>query len=120
MQGEWIWLITPYYRYNLKEFLWNHGPRPKLRIKTAFPQPPDTQKLESSERTLQLRDIQTIARGILKGLDWLEASDIVHRNLKPENILLNNPNDVVISDFRHARMLEFRDSSPCDKRTPQV
>ncbi|KAJ4989371.1 CAMK rad53 protein kinase [Stagonosporopsis vannaccii] len=49
-----------------------------------------------------------IIRQVLKGVQYLHDHDVVHRDLKPDNILmtsLDNGARVVITDFGHARFL---------------
>lgn len=42
---------------------------------------------------------------ILRGLAYLHAADILHRDLKPQNLLVNNNCDLKICDFGLARVL---------------
>jgi len=49
-----------------------------------------------------------IIRQVLKGIDYLHARNVVHRDLKPDNILMTSLEDgarVVITDFGNARLL---------------
>lgn len=41
----------------------------------------------------------SIIRSILSGLRYLHSEGVIHRDMKPGNILLNNDTDVVITDF---------------------
>ncbi|KAJ8593171.1 Pkinase-domain-containing protein, partial [Rhizopogon salebrosus TDB-379] len=54
------------------------------------------------------KDAVAVVRSILSGVKYLHENDIVHRNLKPENILYrtNDPDsDIVITDFGIAKHL---------------
>lgn len=54
-----------------------------------------------------------IIRQILKGVQYLHDHDVVHRDLKPDNILMTSLNSgarIVITDFGHARFLPKTDS----------
>jgi eukaryotic-like serine/threonine-protein kinase len=42
--------------------------------------------------------------GACKALDFAHQSDVVHRDIKPSNIMLNNSNDVKITDFGIAQI----------------
>lgn len=42
---------------------------------------------------------RTIVNNILNGLKYLHSEGVIHRDLKPDNILYNNDADVVITDF---------------------
>ena len=44
-------------------------------------------------------DRYKIVTKILKGIKFAHNKNVIHRDLKPQNILLNSPNDVVIADF---------------------
>lgn len=65
----------------------------------------DTEKL-SHERAIK------IAKGILRALDYIHANGIVHRNLNPENIMVDKNDHVKLIDFgiasdRSARRLTY-------------
>ena len=40
-----------------------------------------------------------ILNAVLNGIAYLHSEGVVHRDLKPDNILYNNENDIVITDF---------------------
>lgn len=65
----------------------------------------DTEKI-SHERAVK------IAKGILRALDYIHANGIVHRNLNPENIMVDKNDHVKLIDFgiasdRSARRLTY-------------
>lgn len=43
---------------------------------------------------------------ILKGLAYLHSLDVVHRDVKPENLLVNEKDQLKICDFGFARELK--------------
>lgn len=49
--------------------------------------------------------IQEITRQILQGLKYLHEKDIAHRDLKPQNILVNVEGNVKVADFGLAKKL---------------
>lgn len=44
-------------------------------------------------------DFHLIFSGIINAVKYSHSQGVVHRDLKPQNILINDPTDVVISDF---------------------
>lgn len=44
---------------------------------------------------------------LLRGLDFLHTSMVVHRDLKPDNILVRSSGQVKIADFGLARLYSF-------------
>ena len=59
----------------------------------------DLFKLMTSGTELTLKKRQTIAQGIMLGLEYLHRHNIIHCDLKPQNILMDGVNKPVISDF---------------------
>ena len=49
--------------------------------------------------------VRSLTGGLLKALAWCHSHDLMHRNLKPENILLNDKGEVVLADFSLARQM---------------
>ena len=53
----------------------------------------------------------SIGLDILKGLAQLHAAHILHLDLKPANILLDNHNDTYLSDFGISRILSTMEAT---------
>ena len=59
--------------------------------------------------------IRNYSMQLFKGLEYLHSLKICHRDIKPDNILLNqNNNDVKICDFGSAKVIEPGDSNSPD------
>ena len=63
------------------------------------------QTLKNLEIPLPVAELKPIAVPILKALQHLHERGIIHRNLRPENIFLPEPERPVLGDFSVARML---------------
>jgi serine/threonine protein kinase len=61
-----------------------------------------------SKQKLSDQHIQTIMYQILLGLNYMHSADILHRDLKPDNILINAKCEVKICDMGLARGIDFK------------
>jgi len=64
----------------------------------------DLDQVIRSEQPLSMLHIQTFLYQILRGLQYIHASNVIHRDLKPGNILVNQNCTVKICDFGLARL----------------
>ena len=55
---------------------------------------------------LELAEAREIASQFLAGLDAIHAADLVHRDVKPENIMMTRAGRVVLMDFGIAKSLD--------------
>ncbi|OSX69635.1 hypothetical protein BU14_1330s0004, partial [Porphyra umbilicalis] len=53
-------------------------------------------------------DARLVLRGILRGLEYLHVNRIIHRDVKPENVLLATPTHPLITDFGLATFTSSR------------
>lgn len=53
---------------------------------------------------------------IIEGLDYCHKHGVLHRNLKPENVMINSEGHVVICDFSLSRIITL----PHTPYTPEV
>ncbi|XP_072549134.1 cyclin-dependent kinase 4 [Salminus brasiliensis] len=63
---------------------------------------------------LSKEKIKDIMRQLLRGLDFLHTNMVVHRDLKPDNVLMSSRGEVKIADFGLARIYTYRIAlTPC-------
>ncbi len=65
------------------------------------------ERLENAEGTgLPLPEIVKITRQIAEALDFAHAHNVIHRDLKPDNVLLDADGNAYLSDFGIAKVIE--------------
>lgn len=67
--------------------------------------------LKSHSKSLTATDLSIIALGIAKGMKYLHESKIIHRDLKTQNVLLDEKKLPVICDFGTSRYLNLSGKS---------
>ncbi|MCL4139449.1 UNVERIFIED_CONTAM: hypothetical protein GTU68_042404 [Idotea baltica] len=72
--------------------------------------------LDNMQNPFMENQVKCIMIQLFKGLEYLHAKDMVHRDLKVSNLLLNNKGIMKIADFGLAREL----GHPLSPTTPQV
>lgn len=64
------------------------------------------EELETSPEGIPLDRIKEIAYQILKALQFLHSHSIIHRDVKPENLLVSSNGLLKVCDFGFARSLQ--------------
>jgi len=98
--GKTVQIVYPCYKYNLREYI-------KV-LNTKNNQKKDKEKSEKSNKsdkneksnfTMELQQIKKIIYQVLEGLSYLHSICIMHRNIKPENIVINEAGNILLIDF---------------------
>jgi len=71
--------------------------------------PADLQHIIKSPQKLTDAHVQTFMYQLFRGLKYIHSANVLHRDLKPNNILVNRQCDLVICDFGLARMHDESD-----------
>jgi len=61
--------------------------------------------VKNTKRFLQMWQVKTLMYDILKGLKYMHSASVLHRDIKPGNLLIINNSRVVIGDFGLSRTL---------------
>ena len=69
--------------------------------------------LLKSENNFQIEKVQFYAGQIVFALEYLHSKNIIYRNLKPENILINKNGYIKISDFELSKKIQDRTYTMC-------
>jgi predicted Ser/Thr protein kinase len=62
--------------------------------------------LKDADQTMSLDETQRIIQAVAEALNYAHKRGMIHRDVKPANILLTSDGEAVLSDFGIARMVE--------------
>lgn len=57
---------------------------------------------------MQVDDARRFFNQLMNGVNYLHSKGVAHRDLKPENLLLDENDDLKISDFGMATMFRYK------------
>ena len=112
--GAVVDICYPYSRYNLKEFIksyveWVDPHEGPGAHEGTGAQPPKAPKEAGKQRiyTMPLPVIKSLSHQLLKGVGYIHGCAILHRNLKPENVLVTEGGVVKICDFGLSKQISI-------------
>ena len=76
----------------------------EMCVVTEFAQGELFEVLES-DRCLPEREVRSIARQLVRALHYLHSHRVIHRDMKPQNVLLGASSRVMLCDFGFARAM---------------
>jgi serine/threonine-protein kinase len=73
---------------------------------------PSLRQLLETQKTLSAGDAARIARQVADALAYAHSHEIVHRDIKPDNILLDKSGHVLVTDFGIAKAAQAAQAKP--------
>jgi predicted Ser/Thr protein kinase len=64
----------------------------------------DLKEILASQQQLDLKDVVNVVSQVAEGLDYAHSQGVVHRDVKPANILITQEQEVKLTDFGIARL----------------
>lgn len=80
----------------------------------------DLYSIIKSPQKLEEDHIKFIIYQILRGLKYQHSANVLHRDLKPRNILISSKCEVKICDYGLARLLNYNEAQKTDNMTDYV
>jgi serine/threonine protein kinase len=70
---------------------------------------------------MTIREVIVAAFQMLSGLHHIHSKKLIHFDIKPDNILLSNRGEALLSDFGHAKQTNYKGVAPQDRPyTPMI
>jgi len=120
VKGGQLFISFPYHRYNLKEYMKGYieneeisGPRTPMAEKIGQYHMP-LSKIKVFFLVYDLK--QKIMYEFIQSVDYCHRHGVLHRNLKPDNIMITQEEHIVINDFSLSRFINI----PHTPYTPEV
>ena len=69
--------------------------------------------LITSIEPIKIKEVQLYAAQVLQAIEYLHSKDIVYRDLKPENLLINDKGHLKLTDFGLSKKIKGRSYTIC-------
>jgi serine/threonine protein kinase len=100
--NELTQIVYEYYDHNLKEYMRKYS-KPTLPAMSSG----KGGKLERPIHSLAPDTIKNLMYQILQGLCYCHRNGVMHRNLKPDNIMITADNTIKLGDFSLSRIAQI-------------
>lgn len=91
---------------NVIQFIGARTEKPSLCILMEYMDGGSVQDYLKQKESLQLSEVFKIALDVARGMDYLYRMNIIHRDLKTANLLIDSVGTVKIADFGVARIMD--------------
>lgn len=108
-----ISLNFPYYKYNLYQYMLS-----KYVNKTSIYLLTDQNSI--FQNRMEITECFHIMKQITKGLEYIHKNGIIHRDIKPQNIMVNELGEIFIIDFGISYDFNFTETEPEIKKITDV
>lgn len=110
-------ILRKLYHENVIQFLDSFETSTEFCLVTELA-PGQLYEILEDDKKLPESEIKNIARQLVSGLFYLHSNNIIHRDIKPQNVLISANGIIKICDFGFARAIESKAMITSIKGTP--